>query len=136
MNSKFSRPEMVLVRIAGWASPALFISSVIVTWWLHDKHELFLRWIEIEKYIALICIGLQTMLVGLVVRKRSIPGSILILLGGLFLLGFVMFAQPWLLLAALGISSAGGLLLVMPQLRDIYHRLSNSYREISASSKM
>lgn len=127
---------MVLLRIAGWASSILFVLSVPVTWLLHDNHELFLRWIGIEKYIALICIGFQIIFVVLVIRQRSIPGSILILFGGLFFLGFVMFAQPWLLLAALGISSAGGLSLVMSQLSDIYHRLSNSYREISLSSKV
>jgi hypothetical protein len=51
------------------------------------------------------------------------------------ILSFFIFPRVWLLLLGGAVSSVGAILVFWPQLRDIYHRLSTSYREISAASK-
>ena len=135
MNSRLSRLENVLLRVVRWSFPASFILNVVVAWWLQGKHGLFLRWIEIQRYLALIYLVFAITLLGQILKQRSITGAILIFLGGLFFAGFVMFVQPWMLLIGLGVSMAGGIWMAMPQLREIFHRLSTSYRAISASSK-
>lgn len=117
-----------------WFYVTMALLYGIAAWLLKGQPELLLR---ISKYLDVLVSGCQLAVIVRVLRaRRGIVPTIPVFIGGVLILGFFIFPQVWLLLLGGAVSSVGAILAVLPQLRNIYHRLNNSYREISASSKV
>ena len=136
MNSQISRRARVYRRIVIWSYVALWLLHLIAAWTLQGKPELLWRWLYISKYLAAVCVGLQLAAIVFVMRRRGIVPTILVLIGGVSLLGFIVFLQIWLLLLGVAISIAAGFCVAWPQIRDLLNRMGRSYREIAKPAKM
>ena len=137
MQSHLSTRERLLVDVLGWSwFPGLYLLSFIIAWRLHGRPELLERWLDLEKYLAALLLGLQVATFVFLVRRSGIVPAVLFFIGGVSLLGFGFSLQVWLLLLSGGASGAGGICLAWPQMRDLFHRLAGSYREMSESKKL
>lgn len=144
MNSQASPRESVLRRVVNESVPRRVVKRLYLGAFLLLIVSFLLRGIA-DKF------GLQTLsyhitsapsvLLFLVIlidgkeRRGFVPTSAL-LVGGVFLLFFSIFPRWWLLVPGLVVLAVGAIFVVWPQLRNVSHRLSNSYREMSASSKV
>jgi len=136
MKSQLSRSERVFQRVFTCPYVALWLSHVIAAWLLRGNPESLWRWLHVSKYLVLVFVGLELAGLVFVIRRNGIIPVVLVLTGGVFLLGFIVFPQEWILLLGVTVSSAGGFCLAWPQIRDLFHRMAQSYSEIAKSAKM
>jgi hypothetical protein len=136
MKSKLSRSERVFRRVFTWPYVSLWLSHLIAAWSLRGNPESLWRWLHVSKYLASVFVGLQLAGPVFVIRRSGIIPVVLVLTGGLLLLGFIVFPQGSILLLGATVSSAGALCVAWPQIRDLFHRMAQSYREMAKSAKM
>ena len=137
MKSQLSRRERVSRRLFTWPYVTLWLSHIIASWLLRGNPESLWRWLYVSKYMVLVFAGLQLAGLVFVIRRSGIMPVILVLTGGVLWLGFIVFPQAWILLVlGVAVSSAGGFCLAWPRIRDLFHRMAQSYSEIAKSTKM
>lgn len=144
MNSQASPRESLLRRVVNESVPRRVVKRLYLGAFLLLIVSFLLRGIA-DKF------GLQTLsyhitsapsvLLFLVIlidgkERRGFVPTIALLVGGVFLMFFSIFPRWWLLVPGLVVLAVGAIFVVWPQLRNVSHRLSNSYREMSASSKV
>lgn len=134
MKSQSSVRDALFPGILIWFNVVLLVLYTIAAWLLRGQPDLILR---IAKYVNFVAFGSQlTVLVRVLALRRGVVPMVPVLIGGVLILGFFIFPQGWLLLLGGALLSVGAILALWPQLRAIFHRLGDSYREIAASSKL
>jgi hypothetical protein len=134
MKSQSSVREALFPGILIWSYVVVMFLYLIAMWLLRGQPD---RLSQIAKYVNFVGLGCQlAVVVRVITLRRGVVPMIPVLIGGVSILGFFIFPRVWLLLLGGAMSSVGAILVGWPQLRAIFHRLSDSYREISASSKV
>lgn len=136
MTIQLTHRERILQRIAIWSYVALCLLQFTATWLLRGQPELLWRWLGFFKYLVAACVGVQLAEFVLVIRRSGIVPTILIFIGGMAFIGFVIFPRMWFLLLSIAMSIASGVWIAWPQIRDLFQRMANSYREMAESNKM
>src|SRR6185369_1893536 len=136
MTIQLTRREKILHRVVIWSYLAVSLSYFAGALLLRGKPELFWRWLDFSKYLAGAYLGLQLVALAFVIRRSGIVPTILMFVGGVALIGFIIFPWMWLLLLGIGMSIASGVWIVWPQIRDLFLWMASSYQEIAKSSKM
>ena len=136
MKSQLSRSERSFQRIVTWSYVALGLSYLIVAWLLRGKSELLLRWLYVFEYLAFLCLGLQLAASVFAIRRTGIVPTILVFIGGVSLVGFIIFTRVWLLGLCVSLLGAAGIFGAWPQIRHLFHRMADSYRQIPKSNKI
>jgi len=130
MNSQAQQYTNILQRVLPWLElTAVVLILVSVSVQVFSPQSILGRAYPVA-------VGLQYALIALTISKRgSIIPTLPLLFGIILLTTFLIYARLWLLLMGGIMSVVGVISVAWPRLREIYHRLSTSYREISASSK-
>ena len=131
MTIQLTHRERILHRVVIGSYVAVGLSHLTATWLLRGQPELLLRWLDFLKYMAAPCLGLQLAELVFVIRRSGIVPTILMFIGGVAIIGFIIFPRMWLLLLGIGMSIASGIWIVWPQIRDLFLWMSSSYREIA-----
>ena len=130
MNSQAQQYTNILQRVLPW----LELTAVVLILVSVSVQVFFPQSILGHAYP--VAVGLQYALIVLTISKRrGIIQTLPLLFGVILLTTFLIYARLWLLLMGGIMSVVGVISVAWPRLREIYHRLSTSYREISASSK-
>lgn len=136
MTSQPTQRESILPRVLKWlylSAFLLLIVSIPLRAGIADRFGL--QTISYFIYRAPLALLFVVVVLDGRVRRGPVP-TIALLVGGVLLLSFSILPRLWLLIPSVMVLGLGATFVVWPQLREICHRLSSSYREISTSSKL